>query len=417
MARLKPLFSWLIVAASLVPRLTAADRTLTLDDAVDRALSRHPAVLLAQKEVDAARGRRLQLEAVPNPELSFEAAALPLWNSKGGEEFSLGLRQLFEFPGKRRLRGEIGKSGVDQATIEFERARNVVRGRVEAAYFRAAYAQKRLAELDSILATLKQYSELAAERYKSGQVPYLDLIRGRLESLRVQNEIVEARRELKERTVAVSLLMGDQAYEPLDFSTDIGYSPLTRSLDEVKSAALAGSTLRLAGARQKQAGLALSLARKAGLPDFTLGLFSPSKRLGGWGFEVGLSLPLFRRGFRGASLEAEAVSLQAGIAAEGRARRVLLAVERSYADALALEEQIGLFQDSLIREVEESLKASLINYQYGKSDALGVLDIVRSLKETKAEFLRALLNHRLALIEIAICGEDESFTVGDSVSD
>lgn len=387
-------------------------RALSLDEAVGRAVDRNPRVLQAQKDVDAARGRRLQLEAVPNPELSFEAAALPLWNDKGGEEFSLGVRQLIEFPGKRGLRREIGRSGEGQAALGLERARNVVRGRVERAYFLAAHAQKRLDGLGSVLETLKAYAELAGERYRSGQVPYLDIIRGRLETLRLQNEIVEARRDLKEKTAALELLMGEPEYEPLEFSTDIGFMPLGRSLDELKAAALAGSALRLAAARREQAVLSLALARKSGRPDFTVGLFTPSKRLGGWGFEVGMTLPVFRQGPRGAAVEAEALSGQASLETEARTRRVLFVLETAYADALALEEQITLFRDSLIREVEESLKAGLINYQYGKSDALGVLDIVRSLKETRSEFLRALLNHRLALLDIATAGDDEDLGSG-----
>ena len=411
MARWKPFILWLLLACVLAPALAAADRSLSLEDAVTRSLERHPAVLRARNDVDAARGRRLQLEAVPNPELSFEALGLPLWKS-GGEEFSLGIRQIIEYPGKRGLRREIGLSGENQAAIELERVRNVVRARVESAYFRAAYAQKRLADLESILATLKEYSELAAERYKTGQVPYLDVVRGRLETLRLQNEIIEARRDLREKTAALSFLMGDSGYEPLEFSTEIGYSPLGTSMEELKSAALAGSSVRLTGDRRRQAGLSLSLARKAGLPDFSLGLFMPSKMLGGWGIEVGMILPVFRKGIQGISVEAEAMSRQAALDADGTARRIILVVERAYAEALSLEEQIGLFRDSLLRDVDESLKASLINYQYGKSDALGVLDNVRSLKETRTEFARALLNHRLALIEIAAAGEDEALDAG-----
>ena len=400
-----------VAAVIVVSALPAQESGLTLENAVETALARNPEVLQARAEVEAARGRRLQLEAVPNPELSFEAVGLPLWNSNRDQEFSLGVRQRIEFPGKRSLRREIGRSGEDQAALELDRIRNVVRGRAERAYFRAAYVQKRLADLESVLATLKDYSALAAERYKNGQVPYLDVIRGRLESLRVQNEIVETRRDLKEKTMVLGLLMGDEGYEPLEFSTGIGFSPLGKSWAELKAAALAGSTLRLMAARGKQAGLSLSLARKSGLPDLTVGLFTPSKRFGEWGFEVGMALPLFRKEFRGAAIEAEAASEQTAIEARGQTRRVLLVLERSYADAQALEEQIGLFRDSLIKDVEESLKAGLINYQYGKSDALGVLDIVRSLKETRAEFLRALLNHRLALIEIAAAGEDEDIDV------
>jgi cobalt-zinc-cadmium efflux system outer membrane protein len=411
MARWKPLVPWTLAVLTLAPLLAAGDRRLTLDEAVADALSRHPAILQAEKEVESARGRRLQLEAVPNPELNFATAGLPLWNASGEKEFSLGLRQLFEFPGKRRLRGEIGRSYEDQASLELDRARNIVRGRVQRAYFHAAYVQSRLAGLRSILSTLKDYSDLAAKRYESGQVPYLDIIRGRVETLRVQNEIVEARREFKEKAAALLLLMGESSFEPVELSTEIDFVPLERSWDELKAEALAGTILRLSQARRQQAALAVSLAGKAGLPDFSVGLFVPSKRLGGWGFELGMSLPVFRGGFRGAEMEAAALSEEASIESERQARRVLIVAERAYADARALEEQIELFRGSLIREVEESLKACLTSYQYGKSGALDVLDIVRSLKETRTEFLRALLNHRLAVIELEEAGEDEAVVI------
>jgi outer membrane protein TolC len=151
----------------------------------------------------------------------------------------------------------------------------------------------------------------------------------------------------------------------------------------------------------------VALARKAGLPDFTVGLFTPSKRLGGWGFEVGLTLPFFSTARRGAALETEALEKQAAVVAEARRNGALFALESAYADAKSLEDEIVLFRDTMMREVEESLKAGLLNYQYGRTDSLGVLDIVRGLKEARAEFLRALLNHRLALIDIATAGEDD----------
>jgi cobalt-zinc-cadmium efflux system outer membrane protein len=414
MARTKLIILWLAASAALVPVLAAGDRAVTLDEAVAQSLARHPAVLQAQQGVEAAGGRSRLLGALSSPELTFQSAGLDLWGSGTNQEFSLGLRQQFEFPGKRGLRRDIGKSGEDQAGIELERTKNLVRIRVEKAYFEAASAERRLSVLGSVLATLKEYSELAAERYKNGQTPYLDLVRGRLETLRVQNEIVEGRRELKEKTAALLLSMGEGSYEPLTFPTEIGFSPLGRSWEELKERALDGSTLRLANNRSAQAGLAASLAKKSRLPDFTFGLYGLSKKLGSWGFEIELTLPFLSRGPGGAAIETEALSRQAATSAQGQTLRVLFALEKAYADAKALEEQIGLFRDSLIRDVEEALKASLDSYQYGKSDALGVLDIVRSLKEVRAEYLRALLNHRLALIEIAAAGEEDGLETGPS---
>jgi outer membrane protein, heavy metal efflux system len=414
MVRKKLVILWL-AAAALVPALTAADRAVTLDEAVAQSLARHPDILRAQQGVEAARGRSRVLGAFSSPELTYQSAGLRLWGSGTDREFSLGIHQQFEFPGKRGLRRDIGKSGEEQAALELERTKNLVRNRVEKAYFEAAASERRLSVLESVLATLKEYSDLAAERYKNGQTPYLDLVRGRLETLRVQNEIVEGRRELKEKTAALLLSTGEGSYEPLTFPTEIGFTPLGQSLEELKERALDGSSLRLVNALSAQAGLAASLAKKSRLPDVTFGLYGLSKKLGSWGFEIDLTLPFFSRGPGGAVIEAEALSQQAAISVQGQTLRVLFALEKAFADAKALEEQIGLFRDSLIRDVEEALKAGLVNYQYGKSDALGVLDIVRSLKEVRAEYLRALLNHRLALIEIAAAGEEDG--LGPGISD
>ena len=409
----KRLLASVVLTAILISALPAEERSITLEEAVALALDRHPAVVLARQGVDAARGRRMQLEAVPNPELTFEAVGLPLWNTSGEKEFSLGFSQMIEHPRKRAVRRDIGALGEARAQIELDRARNVVRGRVERAYFEAAFAQKSLADLESLLLTLEDYTGLAVERYKAGEVAYLDVVRGRLETLRARNQIVEGRRLLKEKTLALSLLLGDSGYTPLNFSTPVGFAPLGRTWEELKAAALAGSSLRLAAEGEKLAGRSLALARTMTLPDFALGFFLPSKRLGGWGVEFGLSLPLQRKAPRGAAIEAEALAGQAAVSTAARTREVLAVLERSYADALALEEQIRLFQDSLLREVEESLKSGIITYRFGKSDSLSVLDIVRSLKEVRFEYLKALLNHRLSLIDIAAAGEEGSFGTGE----
>jgi cobalt-zinc-cadmium efflux system outer membrane protein len=409
----KRLLASAVLTAILVSALPAEERSITLDEAVALALDRHPAIVLARRGIDAARGRRMQLEAVPNPELTFEAVGLPLWKSRGEKEFSVGFSQMIEHPRKRAVRRDLGALGEARAQLELDRARNVVRGRVERAYFEAAFAQKSLADLESLLLTLGDYTGLAVERYKAGEVAYLDVVRGRLETLRARNQIVEGRRLLKEKTLALSLLMGDSGYTPLSFSTPVGFAPLGRSWEELKAAALAGSSLRLAAEGEKLADRSLALARTMTLPDFTLGFFLPSKRLGGWGVEFGLSLPLQRKAPRGAAIEAEALAGQAAVSTAARTREVLAVLERSFADALSLEEQIRLFQDSLLREVEESLKTGIINYRFGKSDSLSVLDIVRSLKEVRFEYLKALLNHRLSLIDIAAAGEDGSFGTGE----
>jgi outer membrane protein TolC len=49
----------------------------------------------------------------------------------------------------------------------------------------------------------------------------------------------------------------------------------------------------------------------------------------------------------------------------------------------------------------------MASYQYGKIDSLSLLDLYRSYKETKREYLRTLFNYRIALAELQVAAEEE----------
>ena len=105
---------WAALAQAAAPPPSAAGPGLTLEQALEIALARNPEVLAARAEVEAARGRTLQLGAGPDPQLvaGFEGAPLPGTKDEGEDiEVSLGVEQVFEFPGKRALRAEIGGYG------------------------------------------------------------------------------------------------------------------------------------------------------------------------------------------------------------------------------------------------------------------------------------------------------------------
>ncbi len=172
MFRKRSFVSAVLGLAVLVSALPAVEKSITLEEAVAQALDKHPAVVQARLEVDAARGRRMQLTAVPNPELAFEAVGLPLWNSSGEKEFSLGFSQIIEYPRKRAVRRDIGALGeagpgssstgpATSSAAGVERATSKPRSLKRAG--RPRFAPR---------CTLEDYTGLAVERYKAGEVAY-----------------------------------------------------------------------------------------------------------------------------------------------------------------------------------------------------------------------------------------------------
>jgi len=387
--------------------LRGEERGLTLEDALSLALKNNPDILRVQKELDVSRGRRLQLEAIPNPEFVFSNEGLGKAGQNKEKEISLGIQQTIEFPGKRVLRGKIGKYGEEATLIELQRIKMIVSSCVEKAYFKAAYSQKVVTSLESVLDILKQYIDLATERYQTGQVSYLDVIRGKVEYLKVQNELLEAKREMKESTISLNLVMGVEDAEPYLFLTELSFTPFEKTLDDFKREVEKSPSLRILQTAKRQTETGLELSKKARFPDLKLGLFYPSLRRGAWGFEVGLTLPVWQKGLKGEILLREAENTMSQISMEAKKRRIERSLERAFSDLKVIEEQIKIFEDSLLAEIDDALRMGINNYQYGKTDSLSLLDVYRSYKETKQEFLKTIFLHRVAIAELQVAGEEE----------
>ena len=397
-------FLWFCIALSLPAH--SEQRTFSLAEAVATAMKNNPDVLRSEKEIEIAQARTLQLGAIPNPELVFSNEGIPFHSGGGGREMSLGFRQLVEFPGKRGLRKALGQAGEEISLATFESARLLLITRVKKAYWRAAYSETALAHLESTLENLREYQKMAAIRFQAGEVASTDVLRGRLEEVRVQNEIIEARQRLQEDKASLWLMMGAEPPGQYPGLEEMSFAPLTLALEELKKAASERPVLRALRHELDLRATAVELARKNRYPDLRLGLFSPSLYKSGWGFELELSIPLWGQSFEGQVLEGQALREQGAISLTSAARRIMIRVETSYARARAASDQVALIETSLLQDAADLLSAGIINYQYGRIDSLNLIDMYRMHRDARLEYLRALLNYHLVLAELEAAGED-----------
>lgn len=384
-----------------------AERPLTLEEAVSIALARNPEVLRAQKELEAAGGRQLQQSGYAFPELVFRDEGLGLGSDHGDKELSFGVEQLIEFPGKRSLRKEAAGYDRGAAAAELDRVKQTVAAGVKGAYFKTLYSQKVLEATNGLLAILRKYQEMAAVRFEAGQVTSLDVLRGRLEFLKVQGEIIEARRSLRESRLALSRLTGQDGSSPPASVADIISPSVTKDLATLEREAETRPSLRAAELRRERAGIVARLARKNAYPDFTVGLYYPSLRTSAWGFSVGATIPVWRDRIRGEVLEADALNEAEAAALASRRQKILYSLHAAFADVKASEEQLALFEKSVLGEVDSLLDTGITQYQYGKIDALNLFDLYRLYRSTRLEYLGALERHELALVELEIAGEGD----------
>lgn len=407
----RPFVLAVLAAALFVAALPAQEGGLTIETAVAIAQARNPDVLAARIAIEAARGRTLQLASRPEPFLlaSVEGAPLPFLKNEGDvTEVNLGIEQVFEYPGKRSLRMEIGRRGEDLAQAELERVQLLVAARVKKAYWKAVFAKsavealgKSESRLDALLADLQA-------KYGAGAASYADILRARAEKARLRNLIIEQTKERHAAGLELNELLGRAFDEPIELLTSMSFTPLAADLPGLWARARATRpSFKIAALIKERAASAVKLAGLSRRPDFLAGFLLPSVRPNAWGVSFGLTMPFLRPGkAKGAAMEADSEAERARLDAEALDRRVRSVLDRVYAAAKAAEEQVLVFEKSLLAELEGEIKIQLEYFRYGKVEAFSLLDLHRTYILAEVEHLRALLFYNLALVDLEVAGEE-----------
>jgi len=401
----------LLLGAAVGPAVFGEDG-LTLEQAVSMAFKQNPDIAAVEKELARSQGKRLQMEAVADPEITFSDEGIAFNKTSkaasGEKEISFGIQQNLEFPGKRALRGKIGKYGEALASLNLEQTRMIIQARVKRAYYKVKLTERTISALEKTSSLLDQLIETITIRYQAGAAAYSDVLRAKVEKARLQNQVLEEKTAWKESSTELNLLLGRNGDEPLTLLTDIAYIPFEKNLLQFKDEALSSRpALKIMSLRLDQAEASLKLASLNHLPDFSLGLFSPSLRSGAWGFALNISVPLYWwKKQKGELLEAEADREIGRIESGAWQKRILARIDAAYAAVKAAEAQVKVFEQKLLAEMEDELKISIEYYQYGKMEPFSLLDLYRTYTTTRLEHLKALYLYLVSLADLEIAGEE-----------
>ncbi|MGB9764310.1 MAG: TolC family protein [Candidatus Saccharicenans sp.] len=383
---------------------------LTIEKAVQIALEKNPSIQMLNQEIESARAQTLMATAWPEAEAGFSTEGLGLSKvaRKNETEYSLGLAQPFPFPGKLKLQNEIGKYYELESRLRLEKEKIILSSEVKEAYYQCLLNQNKEETLQRNQEWLKEIERNALSLYALGKVPYTDVIRLRLEIARTKNDWLEVKRELLSSFYRLNLLLGLENGTKLKLLSPLQHLPRPELTEiQLEKAREISPTLQLAAMKKRRSGLQIRLAEKDRWPDFSLGLFSPSHRVGAIGFSFNLSYPLFsRRKLKGEKLLAQAEWGKALVSVQATERFYQVRKKEALDQVLQAEQQVKIFEENLLTEMDAALKKALSDYQLGKIDSLNLLDLYRSSAQVELEYYRALYLYLSALAELERAGED-----------
>ena len=388
---------------------------LTLAEAGARALTDEPGGAALLERAAAHDEMAIAAAQLPDPQLRFGAANLPLegggFRTEGMSQAQLGVRQAFPpRAGRAASRDrQLARGGEMRAQAE-------VRRRVVLRAARGAWLDAFEATCSRVLVAGSQplFANLVAvtrSLYEVGRKSQQDLLRAELEISHLRDRLITL--EESERTARATLQrwIGAHASRPL---AQLEEWPQPPALDALRDALAEHPALTAAAAAVDASDAGVALARSRFRPNWTLdaayayrdgALPDGSPRSDFFTISATLSVPFFTANRQAPGLRAAEARRRGAAASRDALRRQLGAqLSREHDRWLALDRRLRLHEDALLAQASANAQASLAAY---RSEAGQFADVMRSHinhLETRLKHIQVLVDRRRVHTALAYLG-------------
>lgn len=381
-----------------VPRSGPLPANLTLEQALEEAGARSPAVVAAEREVAAAAARVRQAGYRSNPELSLEVENVAGTGELRGlsrMETTVALNQRLDLGGRRGARVGAARAELTVQRLRLAIARADLAQSVREQFARAVAARERLEQADDNLTWAKELARVAGILVDAGREPPL---RG----LRARSALAQAQ-AAREAAAADELAARSSLAALFGVSAPVG--GVTGSSLDLVPRQLAPETsleVRLAEAERAaaEAGLRQQLAERRLDPAVGAGV-RHIRETGDFGFVAGVSMPLpvFDRNQGNIAAARSAVAAadarRAGTLASTTAR-----ARNAIANVEAAQRRVSALEKSAVPEAAEALRLAQRSYEEGRASLLELLDARNSYTSAQTQLTEARLALALATAEL-----------------
>ena len=384
-----------------------AQATLSLREAVEKALQSRASLKAEAERVTAAEGLEKQAKLLPNPSFEFQNE-----NLRPGQTYTKDVDTLamistpLDVLGKRKQRIALAAEGVNRAQADRNLARSQVVQRVKFAYWTARGSQEILEVLKSTNDNFQKIVDYNAAQFSQGAIAEQDLLRVRLEAERLQitreAALIEAGRDRAEllrqmgQSGLTTLLTLTEPLAPTEAVTPLSAEQVVQNRAEIKAARAAVEQAR-ANVRLQEVSARPDMNLLAGykrteLPDTTTGVNTAMVA-----FRITLPFADRNQGNRQAA-EAE-VRRQQQLMAEAEAQ-----VRADYYGALDEYRLRHIEVDNALAPLREHAAniSTIANAAYtaGAVDLLRLLDAERARLEADLMWTRGIVDYRQSIARL-----------------
>lgn len=397
------------------PAFYAADAQLGAY--ITDALRQNPAIREAAARYRAALQLVPQVRELPDPMVTFTQALRSVETRVGPQRQTVMLSQAFPWFGTLALREQVA---VQVAAAQYHRY--VVRQReviadVKQAFYNLAYVDRAVAITEEERSLLEHYERLAQARFATGQGLQQGVLRLQAEITQVITRLELLNQQRVTLAARVNTLRDEPPEQLVPRLGALTVPQVTLDLERLYTIGdQHGPDLQAAVALIERSERAIALAQKAFWPTVTVGVGYQS--IGGRADPAGRLTPPPDNGKNplmlsfGATIPLRRSKVRAGVeqaneelvAQHERYARLRNEMEFSVRDAVirlqTLRDQIDLFEQVMIPQMEETVRATEAAYETAQLGVLDLLDSERMRLDVRLINARYYADYLVALAQL-----------------
>ncbi len=411
----------LVLFVLVLPPATHAQE-LSLRDLVEEALAKSPELLVSKSKVSASRLRIPQAGSLPDPMFMFGYQNEGFSRITIGEESNaqgmFSLSQMFLFPGKLGLKGEMATKDAESLEAMHKAAQLKVVASVKQLYYDLFLTFKTIDILKNLTDYFSRIEDAATARYSSGMGSQQEIVMAQTEKYMLLEKEEMQKQKMQAIQGMLNATIGRNVNAPLGppgQPTLASYNDDTEEL--VRKAKDNSPEIRSRRKMIEAAEAKVMMAKKEYYPDFTLGAsYYPRTKglMDMWSLTATVNIPIFYKVKQEPAVgEAEANLLGAKQELAATEYMLASAVRENHSMARSAEKLMNIYREGLIPKTHQDFHLALAGYATGKIEAITVVSRLKTLLDVELLYWGQCVERGKAVARLeAITGDTDSLPGG-----
>ena len=375
-----------------------------MQQAVDMALARNPALLAARQNYFSVKAQEIQAGVRANPFFTLTGADVsePAYVNNP-YAYAAQFSRLFERGNKREWRLDSARNTTVQTAdqLRLTEQQTILAVRQAFTNFIIAKASKKLA--DDNLADYKRELDISRQRYQAGDLAKLDFERLDLQLAQFESDESNAVTAAQQASDQLQTLLGvNKPRADFDVVGDVVPPPINNTIDDLEQKALAARPdLKAAQASVAVADAQVKLAYAYGKADPTLEVeYDRTGHENSAGFQVNIPLRIFDRN-QGNKETARFTAQSNRFTVTSVHNQVISDVDQAYSGYINSKILSDRYNGHYLDEAKDVLDIARFSYQHGGLALIDYLDALRDSRSVTSDALNAYQQTWMAIHQLS----------------